>query len=70
MLDKDGNLTQKNIQCSNKRITTPLQKIEFPNESCFVSSTFAVIRQTQNRVPKSINSTLTRFFSSILFLFC
>ena len=29
MLDEDGNLTQKNIQCSNKRITTPLQKIEY-----------------------------------------
>ncbi len=29
MLDKDGNLTQKNIQCSNKKITTPLQKIEY-----------------------------------------
>ena len=29
MLDKDGNLTQKNIQCSNKHITTPLQKIEY-----------------------------------------
>ena len=29
LLDKDGNLTQKNIQCSNKHITTPLQKIEY-----------------------------------------
>lgn len=29
MLDEDGNLTQKNIQCSNKRITTPLQKLEY-----------------------------------------
>ncbi len=29
MLDKDGELTLKNIQCSNKRITTPLQKIEY-----------------------------------------
>lgn len=29
MLDADGNLTQKNIQCSNKKITTPLQKIEY-----------------------------------------
>lgn len=29
MLDKDGNLTQKNIQCSSKHRTTPLQKIEY-----------------------------------------
>ena len=29
MLDKDGELTLKNIQCSNKKITTPLQKIEY-----------------------------------------
>lgn len=29
MLDKNGELTQKNIQCSNKRKTTPLQKIEY-----------------------------------------
>ena len=29
LLDAEGNLTQKNIQCSNKRVTTPLQKIEY-----------------------------------------
>lgn len=29
LLDADGNLTQKNIQCSNKRVTTPLQKLEY-----------------------------------------
>lgn len=29
MLDETGNLTQKNIQCSNKRVTTPLQKIVY-----------------------------------------
>ena len=29
MLDADGNLTQKNIQLSNKRKTTPLQKIDY-----------------------------------------
>lgn len=29
MLDAEGNLTQKNIQLSNKRYTTPLQKIEY-----------------------------------------
>lgn len=29
LLDKDGELTLKNIQCSNKKITTPLQKIEY-----------------------------------------
>ena len=29
MLDKDGNLTQKNIQLSSRRKTTPLQKIEY-----------------------------------------
>lgn len=29
MLDKNGELTLKNIQCSNKKITTPLQKIEY-----------------------------------------
>ena len=29
MLDQNGNLTQKNIQCHNKRITTPLQKIDY-----------------------------------------
>ncbi|MBQ9879114.1 MAG: family 78 glycoside hydrolase catalytic domain [Clostridia bacterium] len=29
MLDSDGNLTLKNIQCSTKTKTTPLQKIEY-----------------------------------------
>ncbi|MBO4848097.1 MAG: family 78 glycoside hydrolase catalytic domain [Clostridia bacterium] len=29
MLDADGNLTQKNIQLSNKKYTTPLQMIDF-----------------------------------------
>lgn len=29
MTDKNGELTLKNIQCSNKHITTPLQKIEY-----------------------------------------
>lgn len=29
MLDESGELTLKNIQCSNKRITTPLQTIEY-----------------------------------------
>ena len=29
MLDKQGELTLKNIQCSNKKITTPLQKVEY-----------------------------------------
>ncbi len=29
MLDKGGELTLKNIQCSNKKKTTPLQKIEY-----------------------------------------
>lgn len=29
LLDKDGEFTQKNIQVSNKRITTPLQQIEY-----------------------------------------
>ena len=29
MLDESGNLTLKNIQCSNKHITTPLQKLEY-----------------------------------------
>ena len=29
MLDNEGNLTQKNIQLSNKKYTTPLQKIEY-----------------------------------------
>ena len=29
MLDKDGEFTQKNIQCSNKKTTTPLQQVEY-----------------------------------------
>jgi len=29
MLDNDGEFTQKNIQCSNKKITTPLQQVEY-----------------------------------------
>lgn len=29
MLDENGEFTQKNIQCSNKKITTPLQQIEY-----------------------------------------
>lgn len=33
MLDKDAELTLKNIQCSNKKITTPLQKIEYTCKS-------------------------------------
>ena len=33
-----------------------------PNESCFVSSTFAAMRQTQKSMLKSMNSTLTCLF--------
>ena len=29
MFDEEGEFTQKNIQCSNKKITTPLQKVEY-----------------------------------------
>ena len=29
LLDEDGEFTQKNIQCSNKKITTPLQQVEY-----------------------------------------
>ncbi len=29
MLDNDGEFTQKNIQCANKKITTPLQQMEY-----------------------------------------
>lgn len=29
LLDRDGEFTQKNIQCSNKKKTTPLQQMEF-----------------------------------------
>ena len=29
LLDKNGEFTQKNIQCSNKHITTPLQQIDY-----------------------------------------
>lgn len=29
LLDKDGEFTQKNIQCSNKKKTTPLQRVEY-----------------------------------------
>ena len=29
MLDRDGEFTQKNIQCANKKITTPLQQVEY-----------------------------------------
>ncbi|MGN1002178.1 MAG: family 78 glycoside hydrolase catalytic domain, partial [Oscillospiraceae bacterium] len=29
MLDEKGEFTQKNIQCSNKKITTPLQQVEY-----------------------------------------
>lgn len=29
MLDDKGEFTQKNIQCSNKKITTPLQQVEY-----------------------------------------
>ncbi len=29
LLDTDGNLTLKNIQCSNRKITTPLQQIDY-----------------------------------------
>lgn len=29
LLDKNGEFTQKNIQCSNKKITTPLQQVEY-----------------------------------------
>lgn len=29
MLDEAGNLTLKNIQCSNKKVTTPLQEIDY-----------------------------------------
>ncbi len=29
MLDENGEFTQKNIQCANKKITTPLQQVEY-----------------------------------------
>lgn len=29
LLDENGEFTQKNIQCSNKRITTPLQQVDY-----------------------------------------
>ena len=29
MLDKNGEFTQKNIQCSNKKVTTPLQQVSY-----------------------------------------
>lgn len=29
MLDKEGEFTQKNIQCVNKKLTTPLQQVEY-----------------------------------------
>ena len=29
LIDRDGEFTQKNIQCSNKKITTPLQQVEY-----------------------------------------
>lgn len=29
LLDENGEFTQKNIQCSNKKITTPLQQVEY-----------------------------------------
>lgn len=29
MLDKDGEFTQKNIQCVNKKVTTPLQQVDY-----------------------------------------
>ncbi len=29
LLDADGEFTQKNIQCSNKKITTPLQQVDY-----------------------------------------
>jgi len=29
LLDRDGEFTQKNIQCSGKRVTTPLQQVEY-----------------------------------------
>ena len=29
LLDKTGEFTQKNIQCSNKKITTPLQQVDY-----------------------------------------
>ena len=52
------------------KTSSPPVMLTAPNEICFVSSTFAVIRQTQNSVLKSMNSTLTCcFFVSIsLFL--
>ena len=40
-----------------------------PKDICFVSSTFAVIRQTQKSVLKSMNSTLTVFLFMSIFLF-
>ncbi len=40
-----------------------------PTEICFVSKTFAVIRQTQKSILKSINSTLTELFALFIFLF-
>lgn len=44
MLDADGEFTQKNIQCSNKKITTPLQQIDYTCKEGvnYYKTTFAI----------------------------
>ena len=44
MLDENGEFTQKNIQCSNKKITTPLQQIIYTCKEGvnFYKTTFAI----------------------------
>lgn len=44
MLDKNGEFTQTNIQCSNKKKTTPLQQIEYTcrEGQNFYKTTFAI----------------------------
>ena len=63
MLDKDAELTLKNIQCSNKKITTPLQKIEYTCKSGIneYKTSFAIFGFRYMEIDTDINVTAEDF---------
>ena len=60
--------TQSLMMYDTGNTSKPPVIVTGPKAICFVSSTFAVIRQTQNSMPNSMNSTLT--CSLFLFIPC
>ena len=69
MLDKNGNLTLKNIQLSNKKKTTPLQKIEYTCKEGIneYKTTFAIFGFQYAEVETDIEITADDFTAIALY---